>query len=1086
MRQLASTDTLQGYEAPVRNRITISTLIARMGWPALSLRKTIGRVALTLTLALLTAATAWADASEGNFTDFLPVSTGAATGYFTYSNHFYKVEWKNINNTVGSVQLYWKTVYGVDVDQKVLEAKYENFLVDLYATATQDDRWQLSSITSLTPGQSSSGLSYSPNFAQGASNEANNNVFVEVCTVTCMEVNTPTWYWSEDCSTCTATFTCTDDPDISTTVDATITTSADRKTASVTFNGTDYSVWIPDPAHFSVNDAGTEYTIHTAEGWGVFCDLLAENTKGYFDNKTVKLGADIEVTRMAGGSYHDFTGTFDGDSHMLTVSYGSASEPVSNDKAAPFRNVENGCLIKNLHVAGHIHTSKQYAGGLVGTQYGTVKIENCRVSTVIHSYTSGEGYHGGIVGNNGNASGSQLTIEGCVFDGKILGTAATTCCGGFVGNANGNNATGLSITQSLYAPAALGEGENEATKDSQTFAYYKNFATTEKKNRYYTRALGSTNNQGKPALSITAGEAMTVAVNGTAYTYNVSGITVYKDANAAFMNGMKYGDVLYAGDSQYVYLTLSRTNVPPAGYQFGDYTASGGTLTPGNSYYTLAMPDQNVTISTLTLIDWEKETTGDTEATAYMIYNKEQLDMLAQRVNGGTSYSGKYFKLGADITYNYSGLGETESNYTRIGTSNYSFSGHFDGQNHVISGIRINGSGDYRGLFGGINGAEVKNVILADAVIKGRWYLGGIVGDIYGGGKVTNCHVLSDVTIEGDQGVSGIASQKEGTVSDCLYLGTILEGNKFIGAIAGWNKSTVKNCYYTDTAISGKDNNGNALDNAASAIGCDDGSTDAATGLAPQDTKDNSAFLTLMAQLNAALTAEERTTPLSTAVDITLNGRTLYKDGAWNTLCLPFDVTIEGSVLDGEGVQAMTLNTKTSGLSKKGILTLNFVSAATIPAGTPFIIKWDKSSTNIVNPMFHGVTVSDATTNDATTDDGSLTFIGTYDPTDIYSADKVNLYLGAGNTLYYPRVEGMTSFIVNAFRAYFHLNDASEANVRSIVLNFDGEATSITPLHAAVDAPSSAVYYTLDGRRLSGKPSARGMYIQGGKKLFIP
>ena len=31
-----------------------------------------------------------------------------------------------------------------------------------------------------------------------------------------------------------------------------------------------------------------------------------------------------------------------------------------------------------------------------------------------------------------------------------------------------------------------------------------------------------------------------------------------------------------------------------------------------------------------------------------------------------------------------------------------------------------------------------------------------------------------------------------------------------------------------------------------------------------------------------------------------------------------------------------------------------------------------------------------------------------------------------------------------------------------------------------------AVYYTLDGRRLSGKPSARGMYIQGGKKLFIP
>ena len=38
------TDTYQ-LEVPVRDRITFSTLIARMGWPALSLRKTIGKVA---------------------------------------------------------------------------------------------------------------------------------------------------------------------------------------------------------------------------------------------------------------------------------------------------------------------------------------------------------------------------------------------------------------------------------------------------------------------------------------------------------------------------------------------------------------------------------------------------------------------------------------------------------------------------------------------------------------------------------------------------------------------------------------------------------------------------------------------------------------------------------------------------------------------------------------------------------------------------------------------------------------------------------------------------------------------------------
>ena len=40
----SATETYQ-LEVPARDRITFSTLIARMGWPALSLRKTIGKVA---------------------------------------------------------------------------------------------------------------------------------------------------------------------------------------------------------------------------------------------------------------------------------------------------------------------------------------------------------------------------------------------------------------------------------------------------------------------------------------------------------------------------------------------------------------------------------------------------------------------------------------------------------------------------------------------------------------------------------------------------------------------------------------------------------------------------------------------------------------------------------------------------------------------------------------------------------------------------------------------------------------------------------------------------------------------------------
>ena len=35
---------------------------------------------------------------------------------------------------------------------------------------------------------------------------------------------------------------------------------------------------------------------------------------------------------------------------------------------------------------------------------------------------------------------------------------------------------------------------------------------------------------------------------------------------------------------------------------------------------------------------------------------------------------------------------------------------------------------------------------------------------------------------------------------------------------------------------------------------------------------------------------------------VTLTGRTLYKNGDWNTLCLPFNVEITGSPLDGDDV----------------------------------------------------------------------------------------------------------------------------------------------------------------------------------------
>ena len=69
----------------------------------------------------------------------------------------------------------------------------------------------------------------------------------------------------------------------------------------------------------------------------------------------------------------------------------------------------------------------------------------------------------------------------------------------------------------------------------------------------------------------------------------------------------------------------------------------------------------------------------------------------------------------------------------------------------------------------------------------------------------------------------------------------------------------------------------------------------------------------------------------------TLSGRTLYKDGNWNTLCLPFDLVLEGSPLEGARVKTLT-----STAYADGTLTLNFSDDLTsIEAGKPYIVKWD-------------------------------------------------------------------------------------------------------------------------------------------------
>ena len=94
------------------------------------------------------------------------------------------------------------------------------------------------------------------------------------------------------------------------------------------------------------------------------------------------------------------------------------------------------------------------------------------------------------------------------------------------------------------------------------------------------------------------------------------------------------------------------------------------------------------------------------------------------------------------------------------------------------------------------------------------------------------------------------------------------------------------------------------------------------------------------------------------------------------------------------------------------------------------------------------------------------------------------LFLGANNTLYHPTSMPAT---IKAFRGYFRLEEQVYYAAKRIKLNIDGETTDISDI--AGDAFDSVTgngeWFTLQGVKLNGKPSATGTYINNGRKVTV-
>ena len=213
-------------------------------------------------------------------------------------------------------------------------------------------------------------------------------------------------------------------------------------------------------------------------------------------------------------------------------------------------------------------------------------------------------------------------------------------------------------------------------------------------------------------------------------------------------------------------------------------------------------------------------TTIDGE-TYYQIGTADDLYAFAELVNGGELSANAI--LTTDIVVNENVLdadgnlnGTPSREWTTIGNVYSPYDGTFDGDGHTISGLYLDSTGPYIGLFGdvGENG-HIQNLSVVDSYFCGQGYVGGVAGAA--SGTISNCYSSSSIagiTIYTDNSfhpevlasdlMGGIVGMATGTVTDCCNAGLVVsdEESSGTGGVVGFNNGTMSNCYNTG-AVSG-------------------------------------------------------------------------------------------------------------------------------------------------------------------------------------------------------------------------------------------------------------------------------------------
>ena len=175
------------------------------------------------------------------------------------------------------------------------------------------------------------------------------------------------------------------------------------------------------------------------------------------------------------------------------------------------------------------------------------------------------------------------------------------------------------------------------------------------------------------------------------------------------------------------------------------------------------------------------------------ISTAEGLFYFAKKVNAGNNFVGKTVTLANNIDLN-------NEKWTPIGIYDNSathFKGTFDGQNHAVTGLKVEENNKYgAGFFGEVFTGTIKNLTVKGSISTSNSnYVGGIVG--HGYATITNCTFKGSVgSTNNTMQVGGIAGSGGFTVTNCSVYADVT-AECWAGGIVGncQDGGAYTNCY---------------------------------------------------------------------------------------------------------------------------------------------------------------------------------------------------------------------------------------------------------------------------------------------------